>query len=82
MACIARLNCCIAGDSGAAHDFLRLRAAKTLTGGFMGFQTLAEDGLLLPEEVRARVAGLPYGGPNGPYEAILPHRGRTGTWMR
>jgi 5,10-methylenetetrahydromethanopterin reductase len=72
VACIARLNCCISARSAAAHDQLRLRAAKTLAGGFMAFHTHADDGLALPPDALAKVAGLPYSGATAPYEALLP----------
>jgi len=70
--CIARLNCCIAEDSAVAHDTLRLRAAKTIAGGYMPFATLGELGLALPPEALEKVAGLPYNVGFAPYEQILP----------
>jgi 5,10-methylenetetrahydromethanopterin reductase len=70
--CIARLNCCIADDSAAAHDTLRLRAAKTIAGGHMPFATFGKLGLALPSEALERVAGLPYNVGFTPYEQILP----------
>jgi 5,10-methylenetetrahydromethanopterin reductase len=70
--CIARLNCCIAEDSMVAHDTLRLRAAKTIAGGYLPFVTLGELGLALPPEALEKVAGLAYNVGFGPYEQILP----------
>jgi 5,10-methylenetetrahydromethanopterin reductase len=69
---VARLNACIAPDGGAARDALRLRVARTLGAGRLRFATLETQGLGLPPEVRAKVAGVPYAAGTEPYRPLLP----------
>ncbi len=68
---VARLNTCIADDGKAARDALRPRVARTLGAGRLTFATLESQGLALPAEARARVAGVPYGAGLAPYGQIV-----------
>lgn len=69
---VARLNTCIADDGPAARDVLRPRVARTLGAGRLPFATLESQGLALPADARARVAGVPYGAGFEPYRPIVP----------
>lgn len=69
---VARLNCCIAEDGGAARDVLRPRVARTLGAGRLKFATLESQGLALPADARAKVAGVPYRAGFEPYRPIVP----------
>ncbi len=69
---VARLNACIAADGRAARDVLRPRVARTLGAGRLTFATLESQGLALPADARARVAGVPYGAGFEPYRPIIP----------
>lgn len=69
---VARLNACIADDGRAAREVLRPRVARTLGAGRLRFATLAAQGLALPAEARARVAGVPYAAGVAPYAPIVP----------
>lgn len=69
---VARLNACIAPDGRAARDVLRLRVARTLGAGRLRFATLEAQGLALPAEARAKVAGVPYAAGVEPYRPLLP----------
>jgi 5,10-methylenetetrahydromethanopterin reductase len=68
----ARLNCCIADDGRAARDVLRPRVARTLGAGRLRFATLEAQGLALPPEARAQVAGAAYSAGFEPYRSIVP----------
>jgi len=70
--CIARLNCCISDDSAAAHNLLRARAARTLTGFVTPLATLEEQGLALPATAIASMTGIPYKAGLAPYEKLNP----------
>ena len=69
---VARLNACIADDGHAARDVLRLRVARTLGAGRLRFATLEAQGLALPAETKASVAGVPYAAGVEPYRPLLP----------
>lgn len=69
---VARLNACIAPDGRAARDVLRLRVARTLGAGRLRFATLEAQGLALPAEATAKVAGVPYAAGIEPYRPLLP----------
>jgi 5,10-methylenetetrahydromethanopterin reductase len=69
---VARLNACIGDDGTAARDVLRLRVARTLGAGRLKFATLAAQGLALPDEAKATVAGVPYAAGAEPYRPLLP----------
>lgn len=69
---VARLNACIAADGRAARDVLRPRVARTLGAGRLRFATLGPQGLALPPEVRAGVAGARYADGVAPYLPLLP----------
>ncbi len=69
---VARLNTCIAADGRAARDVLRPRVARTLGAGRLTFATLEAQGLTLPAETRARVAGVAYSAGVEPYRPIVP----------
>jgi 5,10-methylenetetrahydromethanopterin reductase len=69
---VARLNACIADDGKAARDVLRPRVARTLGAGRLKFATLESEGLALPAEARAPVAGVPYRAGLTPYRSIVP----------
>jgi 5,10-methylenetetrahydromethanopterin reductase len=68
--CIARLNLAISDDGAEAVDALRLRTARTLASGRTHFETLARQGLVLSEEVKAKVAHVAYNAGAAPYEII------------
>jgi 5,10-methylenetetrahydromethanopterin reductase len=69
---VARLNACIAADGRAARDVLRPRVARTLGAGRLRFAMLEAEGLALPAEALARVAGVPYGAGLEPYRPLAP----------
>lgn len=69
---VARLNCCIGDDGRAARDVLRPRVARTLGAGRLAFATLAAQGIALPPEARASVAGAPYAAGVTPYLPLVP----------
>ena len=69
---VVRLNACIAEDGKAARDAVRLTVARLLGAKNLGFATVEAQGLALPEEVRATVAGLPFTSDTAPYEPLLP----------
>jgi 5,10-methylenetetrahydromethanopterin reductase len=69
---VARLNCCIGDDGRAARDVLRPRVARTLGAGRLGFATLEAQGIVLPPEARASVAGAPYAAGVTPYLPLVP----------
>jgi 5,10-methylenetetrahydromethanopterin reductase len=69
---VARLNACIDADGRGARDVLRLRVARTLGAGRLTFATLEAQGLALPAEAKAKVAGVPYAAGAEPYRPLLP----------
>ena len=69
---VARLNTCIARDGRDARDVLRPRVARTLGAGRLRFATLEAQGITLPPEARARVAGARYADGVTPYLPLLP----------
>lgn len=69
---VARLNTCIARDGRAARDVLRSRVARTLGAGRLAFATLEAQGIVLPSEAKASVAGAPYAAGVTPYLPLLP----------
>ena len=69
---VARLNACIGPDGKGAREVLRPRVARTLGAGRLRFAMLEAQGLALPEEVRATVAGVPYSAGFTPYLPLLP----------
>ena len=66
----ARLNTCV-GDSQAARDAVRPSVARYL-GGLVHLRTLVSQGLTLPAEALAQVAGAPYSAGLAPYLPLLP----------
>jgi 5,10-methylenetetrahydromethanopterin reductase len=69
---VARLNTCIALDGRTARDVLRPRVARYLGAGRLPFATLETQGVTLPPEARASVAGAPYAAGVAPYLPLLP----------
>jgi 5,10-methylenetetrahydromethanopterin reductase len=69
---VARLNTCIADDGKSARDALRPAVARLLARGNQKFATAAAQGLALPEEAIASVAGAPYASGVAPYLELLP----------
>lgn len=69
----ARLNTCIAPDGQAARDALRPTVARLLGAGRMKFLTAEQQGLSLPPELMASVAGAAYAAGFAPYLPLLPH---------
>ncbi len=69
---VARLNTCITRDGRIARDVLRPRVARTLGAGRLPFATLEAQGIALPPEARASVAGAPYAAGMTPYLPLLP----------
>lgn len=68
----ARLNTCISPDAKAARDAVRVSAARYMASGPMKMNTLEEQGLTLPADMLAKVAGLPYSTDPAPYADLLP----------
>jgi 5,10-methylenetetrahydromethanopterin reductase len=69
---IARLNTCIFPDSRAARDAVRPTVARYLGAGRLRSRTAAAQGLTLPAEAVAAVAGAPYAAGVAPYLPLLP----------
>ena len=69
---IARLNACIASDGRAARDAVRPAVARYLGAGRLRSRTAAAQGLTLPAEALAAVAGAAYGAGVTPYLQLLP----------
>jgi len=69
---VARLNACIAVDGGAARDAVRPTVARYLGAGRLRSRTAAAQGLTLPAEALAAVAGAPYAAGVAPYLPLLP----------
>ena len=68
---IARLNTCISAD-GHARDAVRPTVARYLGAGRLRSRTAAVQGLTLPAEAVAAVAGAPYAAGVAPYLPLLP----------
>ena len=69
---VARLNTCIATDGQAARDMARPSVARYLGAGRLNLRTSVFQGLTLPPEEVARVAGSPYSAGVAPYLPLLP----------
>jgi 5,10-methylenetetrahydromethanopterin reductase len=69
---IARLNTCIAADGRAARDAVRPTVARYLGAGRLRSRTAAAQGLTLPAEAVAAVAGAAYAAGVTPYLPLLP----------
>jgi 5,10-methylenetetrahydromethanopterin reductase len=69
---IARLNTCIAADGRAARDAVRPVVARYLGAGRLRSRTAATQGLTLPAEAVARVAGAAYAAGVTPYLPLVP----------
>jgi 5,10-methylenetetrahydromethanopterin reductase len=69
---VARLNTCIAADGKLARDAMRPSVARYLGAGRLQTRTVASQGLALPPEAVARVAGAPYAAGVTPFLSLLP----------
>jgi 5,10-methylenetetrahydromethanopterin reductase len=69
----ARLNTCIAADGGSARDALRPTVARLLGAARLKFLTAEQQGLTLPPDLVASVAGAAYASGFAPYLPLLPH---------
>ncbi len=69
---IARLNTCIAADGRAARDAVRPTVARLLGAARLKFATAEAQGLTLPAEAKASVAGAHYAEGIKPYLPLLP----------
>jgi 5,10-methylenetetrahydromethanopterin reductase len=70
---IARLNTCIAANGKSARDALRPTVARLLGAARLKFLTAEAQGLVLPPELVASVAGAAYASGFAPYLPLLPH---------
>jgi 5,10-methylenetetrahydromethanopterin reductase len=69
---IARLNTCIAADGRAARDAVRPTVARYLGAGRLRSRIATAQGLALPAEALAMVAGAAYAAGVTPYLPLLP----------
>ena len=69
---IARLNTCVAADGRMARDAVRPTVARYLGAGRLRSRTAAAQGLVLPAEALATVAGAAYAAGVKPYLPLLP----------
>jgi 5,10-methylenetetrahydromethanopterin reductase len=69
---IARLNTCVAAEGRVARDAVRPTVARYLGAGRLRSRTAAAQGLVLPAEALATVAGAAYAAGVTPYLALLP----------
>lgn len=69
---VARLNTCITRDGRTARDTLRPHVARTLSAGLLRYSTLEAQGITLPAEAQASVAGVGYAPGVTPYLHLLP----------
>ncbi len=69
---IARLNACIADDGKAARDVLRPSVARALGAGRTKRLTAEANGLVLPDEIVAPYADVPYHAGAAPVAPLLP----------
>ena len=67
----ARLNTCVAANGQAARDAVRPSVARYL-GAPVHLRTLELQGLALPTEAVAQVAGAPYSAGTKPYMPLIP----------
>src|SRR6185437_8153612 len=70
---IARLNTCLASNGQAARDALRPTVARLLGAARLKFVTAEQQGLTLPEDLVASVAGAHYASGVTPYLPLMPH---------
>jgi 5,10-methylenetetrahydromethanopterin reductase len=69
---IARLNTCVGLDGRSARDAVRPTVARLLGAGRLKLATLEAQGLTLPPEAVASVAGAAYSAGFAPYLHLLP----------
>jgi 5,10-methylenetetrahydromethanopterin reductase len=69
---IARLNTCVAADGRLARDAVRPTVARYLGARRLRSRTVAAQGLALPAEALAMVAGAAYAAGVRPYLQLLP----------
>jgi 5,10-methylenetetrahydromethanopterin reductase len=69
---IARLNACLAADGRAARNAVRPAVARYLGAGRLRSRTAAAQGLTLPPEAVAQVAGAAYAAGVAPYLPLVP----------
>jgi 5,10-methylenetetrahydromethanopterin reductase len=69
---ITRLNTCIAADGRLARDAVRPTVARYLGAGRLRLRTAEAQGLLLPADALATVAGAAYAAGVIPYLPLLP----------
>jgi 5,10-methylenetetrahydromethanopterin reductase len=69
---VARLNTCIAADGRVARDAVRPAVARYLGAGWLRARTIEAQGLALPAEAVACVAGAAYAAGMTPYLPLLP----------
>jgi 5,10-methylenetetrahydromethanopterin reductase len=69
---IARLSTCVAADGRAARDAVRPAVARYLGAGRLRSRTAAAQGLVLPADALATVAGAAYAAGVTPYLPLLP----------
>lgn len=69
---IARLNTCIAAEGRVARDAVRPTVARYLGAGRLRSRTAGVQGLTLPAEALATVAGATYAAGVAPYLSLLP----------
>jgi 5,10-methylenetetrahydromethanopterin reductase len=69
---IARLNTCVAAGGRAARDAVRPTVARYLGAGRLRSRTAAAQGLTLPAEALAHVAGAAYAAGVAPYLPLVP----------
>jgi len=69
---IGRLNACVATDGRLAREAVRPTVARYLGAGRLRGRTTEAQGLMLPAEAIARVAGARYAAGVTPYLPLLP----------
>ncbi len=69
---VARLNTCISDDGTVARDAVRPTVARLLGAQRLKFATAAQQGLTLPDDALAGVAGAHYASGFAPYLPLLP----------
>jgi 5,10-methylenetetrahydromethanopterin reductase len=69
---VARLNTCVATDGRLAREAVRPTVARYLGAGRLRGRTIEAQGLMLPSEAVARVAGAAYAAGVTPYLPLLP----------
>ncbi|MBX3453638.1 LLM class flavin-dependent oxidoreductase [Ferrovibrio sp.] len=70
---IARLNTCIADNGQVARDALRPFCARLLGAARLKFRTAEQQGLTLPADLVASVAGAHYADGFAPYLPLMQH---------